>query len=144
MIWKEKSSLGRLPCELDLWQVSLPPFRLSPHAIRRTLQNHKFCLSNITEYYGEILDRTLSNLAEAIATENSVAALTTKWLLTPIGGGIDHKVTIDTDRWRLAIVLLIPPARVRSYEPRPAIVNHLVASHDHMKNTHTQPWARRI
>ena len=37
----------------------MPPLWLSPHAIRRTLQNRKFCLSSITEYYGEILDRPL-------------------------------------------------------------------------------------
>ena len=39
---KEKSSLGHLPCQLDLWQVSLPPLRLSPHAIQITLLNRRF------------------------------------------------------------------------------------------------------
>ena len=59
--WKEKSSLCHLPCQLDLWQISLPPLRLSPHAIRRALQNRKFCLSNNTVYYRERMDRPLSN-----------------------------------------------------------------------------------
>ena len=44
----------------SLWTGPLTSLSAAnPHAIRRTLQNRNFCLSNITEYYGEILRRNI-------------------------------------------------------------------------------------
>ena len=39
---EEKSSLGRLLCQLDLQNIAMPPLQLYPHAIRITLLKRKF------------------------------------------------------------------------------------------------------